>query len=151
RAAFSGAREGQALFPYAAAHGTSYRPLYRHRSDHRTEHLTGRDRDPQTVKGNEMHERDEEGRKNRHSEDLVGNGNAGERHHRTQHQVKNGQAPPDRFTPQPFGPAARKFSFLVRRECIDGGKEIAPLLSKNLKPAIGPAIALFLISVEGVG
>src|SRR5262249_22240819 len=105
----------------------------------------------QTVKRNEMHERHEEGRKNRHSEDLVGNGDAGERNHRNPYQVENCDGHPDRFSTQPIEPADRKFSFLVMRECIDAGQEIAPMLSKILKPAIGPAIALLLISVEGVG
>src|SRR5262249_58964902 len=48
-------------------------------------------------------------------------------------------------------PAARELALLVGREQAHAGQEAPPVLADDLQAAIGPAVALLLVGLEGVG
>src|SRR5262249_33032067 len=151
RAALGGAHEGKRLLPHAAADRTRDRPLHRHGGNHCPDHLAKRNRDPQTIKRDEMGERDGESREDRDGEDLVGDSDAGEGDNGHPDEIEDCDRNPDRFRAQPVQPTDREFAFLLARETAAAGQEMAPMLAQNLEAAIGPAIALLLISLERVG
>src|SRR5215813_7861871 len=151
RAALSGAHEGKRFLPYTTADGARNRPLHRHGGNHRADHLAKRNRDPQTIKRDEMGERDGEGREDRNGEDLVGDCDAAEGDNGHPDEIEAGHRNPDRFRAQPVEPADREFAFLLARETAVTEHQMAPMLSQNLEAAIGPAIALLLIGLESIG
>src|SRR5262249_50030461 len=110
-----------------------------------------RNRDPQTIKSDEMGEGDGEGREDRDGEDLVGDGDAGQGDNGHPDEIEDCDRNPDRFRAQPVEPADREFAFLLARETAAARQEMTPVLSQNLEAAIGPPVALLLISLESVG
>src|SRR6516162_11342888 len=151
RAALSGAHEGKRFLPRATADRARDRPLHCHGGNHRADHLAKRNRDPQTIKSDEMGEGDGEGREDRDGEDLVGYVYEGEGDNRHPDEIEDCDRNPDRFRAQPVEPADREFAFLLARETAAAGQEMTPVLSQNLEAAIGPPVALLLISLERVG
>src|SRR5262245_9845317 len=150
-AALGGTHEGKRLLPHAAADRTRDRPLHGHGGNHRTDHLAKRNRDPQAIKRDKMGERDGESREDRDGEDLVGDGDADEGDDGYPDEIEDCHRNADRFRAQPVEPADREFAFLLARETAVEGQQMAPMLAQNLEAAIGPAIALLLISLESVG
>ncbi len=55
------------------------------------------------------------------------------------------------FGAQPVQPAQREFAALVRRQAARAGQEAPPVLLDDLEAAIGPAVALLLEGLVGVG
>src|SRR5262249_56541652 len=117
----------------------------------RPDKLATRSREPQTIKRDEMGERDGEGREDRDGENLVGDSDASEGDDGHPDEIEDFDRTPDQFRAQPVQPADREFAFLLGRETAAAGQEMAPMLAQNLEAAIGPPVALLLISLERVG
>src|SRR5581483_7433025 len=66
-------------------------------------------------------------------------------------QVQNGDDDANALGAEPIEPAEQEFALLLAREPARAGQEAAPVLLENLEAAIGPAVALLLVSLEGVG
>ena len=98
-----------------------------------------------------MRQRDDESRKDRDGEDLVGNGNVGKRDNGNPDEIEDCDRNPDRFRTQPVQPTDRKFAFLLARQSGGAGQQVTPMLSQDLEAAISPAMALLLIGLESIG
>src|SRR5262249_60231392 len=66
-------------------------------------------------------------------------------------QVEDRPQPPPAPRAEPVEPADRELALLVAREQAHAGQEAPPVLADDLQPAIGPAVALLLVGLEGVG
>ena len=98
-----------------------------------------------------MHQRDHERGDDRQRQDLVGNGDVGEGDDRHPDQVEDRDQHAEAFGAEPVQPAQREFAALIRRQPARAGQEPPPVLLDDLEAAIGPAMALLLEGLVGVG
>ena len=69
----------------------------------------------------------------------------------TQSDIEDRDHDADAFGAEPVEPAEREFALLVAGQPAGAGQEAAPVLLDDLEAAIGPAVALLLVGLEGVG
>ena len=69
----------------------------------------------------------------------------------TQIRLRIATATPIALGAEPVEPAEREFALLLAREQARARQELPPVLLEDLEAAIGPAVALLLVGLEGVG
>ena len=69
----------------------------------------------------------------------------------TQIMLRIATTTPSALGAEPVEPAEGEFALLVGGQAAGARQEAAPVLLGNLEPAIGPAVALLLEGLEGVG
>jgi len=66
-------------------------------------------------------------------------------------QIEDRDQHTEAFGAEPVQPAQREFAALIRAEPARAGKEAPPVLLDDLEAAIGPAMALLLEGLVGIG
>ena len=84
-------------------------------------------------------------------EDAIGHRDIGEGDDRDPDDVQKRDDHADAVGAEPVEPADAVFALLLTGQAIDPRQQPPPMLAQQLEAAIGPALALALIGVEGVG
>src|SRR6185437_10273844 len=98
-----------------------------------------------------MRQRDGEGGDDRNGENAVGHRDVEESDDRHPDDIQDSDHDADTFGAEPIEPTEREFALLIAGQPARAGQEAAPVLLEDLESAIGPAVTLFLVSLEAVG
>src|SRR6516164_5428936 len=97
-----------------------------------------------------MEKRDRECGEDRDSKNCVGNSDPNEGDYRYPDQIEEGDDNADGFRAQPIKPTQPELALLFAREAARAGEKVTPMFADDLEAAIGPAMALLLVGLEGV-
>src|SRR5947209_18241168 len=97
-----------------------------------------------------MRKRHHEGGKDWNRENLVGNSDTREGDDGYPDKIENGNQDSDCFGTEPVEPTDSKFSLLRARQRSCARHQRSPVFLQDLQAAIGPAMTLFLVGLEGV-